>query len=113
MTTLTVPGNEEIFAILEALKRLFQHFSAAFYACCCFIMPLLKKIVKIKKDTFYPNFKQLGRCATSVAPRLRLPCAKDVAKHLQRHLTDNYFCKLSYVIDILDVFYVYLLIYVS
>ena len=72
ITTTTVCGKEN-FAILEALKCLFQHFSTTFSSCrtslsscCCLRMLWLKRWRKEEKGTFYSNSKQ-GSCAL-VAP---------------------------------------------
>ena len=64
ITTTTVCGKEN-FAILEALKCLFHHFSTTFSSCrtslsscCCLRMLWLKRCRKEEKGTFYPNSKQ-------------------------------------------------------
>ena len=60
LTSLTLSHNgwrQKTFAILEAQKRLLQHFSVAFSACCCFRMLLSKRRRKIGEGTLYPISK--------------------------------------------------------
>ena len=73
--------------ILQATKRLFQHFSVVFFACCGLRMLLLKRRIKIEKGTFY----QEGLCLLS--SRLWKPCKNDSGySHDILTLPPRFFC---------------------